>query len=343
MSGPEPLPARSLARGHPVRWPLASQGGLFPPAQGAFFNLAQARKPRKQAAPSFRASPTSPPSSPPSGRASWQLPLGSHLGAAPGRQQPPGGLRLRAAGSASRPRPSRPRVQAGPRSLTPHASVPPPGQIPCSSLPPHRGSPSPRRAVEATPPQSGPLPASPVRVLPARLARPRSFPSPRARRPLSPRPPPLPRSGSPQPGPRLQILPRRLCSTRTSRLSSFPASGSAVAVAAGASEEAAAAAGAAAAVAAMVPPGPCRSPAACVAGEAEPSGGLGWGRREPGPAPAPRPGSPRPHPTRAPRAAPPPRTREAEADRAPDSFLFFAALGAQALAMWSFRCGSEQP
>lgn len=207
-------------------------------------------------------------------------------------------------------------------------------------------------------------------ALPARLAGPGTGPGPRVpRSPLSRAirvrlgaatparpPPPQPRGGprrppggSSQSGPGLQILPRRLCSTRTSRLSSSPASGSAVAVAAGASEEAAAAAGAAAA---MVPPGPCRSPAACVAREAEPSGGLGWGEPRawprprsaawlapprPCPAPAPpgslqSPPAPHPHPH-----LQSPRSRAARARTQALAFLLFAPIKAQALA----KCGSK--
>ena len=157
---------------------------------------------------------------------------------APGRAP---GSRVQAALQAAplAPRRSGPRVQV----LTPLAP---------------RGSPDPRRAVgrRGASPQH-----TPIQSHQSRAAAGAATPA-RARRPPS-----APPRGSPQPRPRLQILPRRLCSTRTSRLSSSPVSGSALPETAGASGEAAAAG----AAAAMVPPGPYPSPTACVAGQ----GGAG--------------------------------------------------------------------
>lgn len=286
---PPPLGPAPLPRPPPPPAPPAAPPGNYrsAPTSG---QLPGARTARRPASPGGRKRLTPPARAP--GRApSWDVPA------------------------------PRPRPQAEPltRALPRH----PPSRTNSRLRSLRTGHPSPRRPVRAPPPPPHP-PPSLTRARPPRASRPGPLPVPRPRRgaapaplcapaaPSAPRPPPPPPlGGSRQPSPRLQILPRRLCSTRTSRLSSSPASGSAVAVAAGASEAAAAAAasGAAAAAAAMVLPGPCRSPAACVAGEAEPSGRVRAPRAWPRPPASASAARPAPAP---PRAAPPRPTRPAQ-------------------------------
>lgn len=167
------------------------------------------------------------------------------------RTRPPAGLRWREAGNSARPRPrpGLPRPGRAPGSA-PHAG--PRVQVPTRLSP--KGTPT--RAEQSA--DAAPPPKHPPSSLASPGAAAGAATPARARRPPSAA---RAAPGSPQPRPRLQILPRRLCSTRTSRLSSSPVSGSAVPVTAGASGEAAAAG----AAAAMVPPGPYRSPTACVA------------------------------------------------------------------------------
>lgn len=345
---PAPAPPGALTREHPYGGHSSPRAARFP-SPGRLFHPRPGSWTQKTGSPL------------PSGQPQFpalllllrpRLPVITARLPAPGRsrrQQPPAGLRRRAAGSSSRPQLTPPAAaRAGASQRPGRAPKPSPSRRRCPRKPPPpvpgkfpalhslrtgaasaHAAPSGRRL-----PQHTPLPASPGRSSPRASPGPRPGPSrprgpsaARRRHPHAPAAPSVPRppappGGFPHPGPSLQILPRRLCSTRTSRLSSSPASGSAVAVAA--SEEAAAAG----AAAAMVPPSLYRSLAACVAGRggAQPRPPRGRAARL-APPPGPRPVSPRPAPLRpapAPpgaRQSPPPLPRTRAARREPTSWL----------------------
>lgn len=283
-------PARApRASRSPARLASPRPADPGPPASAApssCLDLAGFREPQGARTPSSARRPAQPRPAPtrPASLLQPRLPGNYHGAPTSGRSRrprPPAGLRPREAGNSARPRPrpGLPRPGRAPGGA-PHARLPASrSPVRAGSSPPYsrRGEPRPapsrrRGASPNTPPSRLTRPGR--AATPARACRPPSAAPPRD--PLCPPPPPRSR-------PRLQILPRRLCSTRTSRLSSSPVSGSAVPVTAGASGEAAAAAGAAAA---MVPPGPYRSPTACVAGQGGARRGLGRIEPRSGPAPA---------------------------------------------------------
>lgn len=296
-------PARAPRAGVPLACPprLAAPSRRGPPASAAPVSTSQeppgepAPPPQPAARP--RPAPPRPPSLPPpsSSRASPVITTGLPPRAAPvvrGRPQACVGGRPETPRAPGRAPGSRVQAALQAAPLTParpsaRQSARPRGQVPAPLAPrgaPTRAVPSTRRLPEHTPGQSHQSrrpAATPARARPPARSLARRPPSAAPRR-AAPRRGPL--SPPPRPRPRLQILPRRLCSTRTSRLSSSPVSGSAVPGTAGASGEAAAAA--AGAAAAMVPPGPYRSPTACVAGRGGARRGLGRIEPRSGPAPA---------------------------------------------------------
>lgn len=211
VSGPSP--SRSAHSRAPVRRPLESQGGPFPQPWAPFPPSPRLVNPEnRQPPPLGPASVPRPPPPPPAAPPGNYRPAPT-AGPLPS-QQPPAGLRRRAAGSSSRPqltppaaaragasqRPGRASKPSPSRQRCPRKRPPPgPRQIPGSPLAPDWGSLSPRRPVRETPPPTHPPSSLPGPVLPARLARPpprplsapgsqrgSAPPPPRARRPLSP-------------------------------------------------------------------------------------------------------------------------------------------------------------